>query len=382
MKTLIYKWKAYNYMDIIAGFDAAGIKVDIIEHSFTDYDGDEEFKEMLLDRLKKTVYDFVFTVNYFGVISQACHEVGVPYVIWSCDNPLISLYHKSAFYDENRIFTFDKSNYYELKSMGIKNVWHLPLTAGFGRIDNAVKSAEHKYLHDISFVGSLYEKNSYDAMESYMSDYLRGYLDGVIRAQMNISGGYIIDRMLTTDILMEIETFFELDKSKDSLSDLALIFSTTVLGFKVAALTRVEALNMLSKKFDVTLFSNSQTSQVPLCKSLGSVDYWTMLPIVFNNSRINLNFTIPNIKSGVPLRVWDIMASGGLCMTNFTAELLEHFKPDEDIVIFEDMEELRDKCDYYLKHDEARERIARSGMEKVRDCHKMEDRINYMVQKI
>ena len=399
MKVLIYRWKAYNYMDIIAEFDALGIRVDIIKHDLKKYDDDEEFIRMMISRLEETAYDFVFTVNYFAVIAEACHAVGVPYCVWTCDNPLISLYHESAFYDENRIFTFDRSNYHELKLMGIKNVWYLPLAAGQSRIDNAIREMDadvsedmseqerslrlagsrNRYIHDVSFVGSLYEKNSYDAMESFMPDYLRGYLDGVINAQLNVSGGNIIEPMLTPDIMLEVEKYFRLEKSEKSFSNLPLIFSTTVLGFKVAAQMRVQCLNALSKRMDVAVYSNSDTSQIPLCKGFGSVDYWTMLPVVFKKSKINLNFTIPNIKSGVPLRVWDVLSSGGFLMTNFTAELLDFFEPDKEIVIFESERELVEKCAYYLEHEDERERIAVAGYEKVRTRHTLKSRVEKII---
>ena len=404
MKILVYRWKAYNYMDVLAEFDALGYEVDIIKHGLKNYDEDEYFKEMMVSRLREGAYDFVFTINYFPIIAEACHEVGVRYIMWSCDNPLISLYHESAFYDENRIFTFDRSNYHELKLLGIKNVWYLPLAAGERRIDHAIRSIENesisengkkprneyekslvsaasqnRYIHDISFVGSLYEKNSYDAMESFMPDYLRGYLDGVINAQLNVSGGNIIEPMLTPDIMMEVEQYFKLEKSGRSISNLPLIFSTTVLGFKVAALMRVQYLGTLSKRMEVALYSNSDTSSMPFINSFGSVDYWTMLPIVFNRSRINLNFTIPNIKSGVPLRVWDVLASGGFLMTNFTAELLDFFEPDKELVIFESERELVEKCAYYLEHEDERERIAAAGKKKIQKEHSLKERIKTML---
>ena len=50
MKVLIYRWKAYNYMDIIAEFDALGIRVDIIKHDLKKYDDDEEFIRMMISR--------------------------------------------------------------------------------------------------------------------------------------------------------------------------------------------------------------------------------------------------------------------------------------------------------------------------------------------
>lgn len=82
----------------------------------------------------------------------------------------------------------------------------------------------------------------------HFPEYLRGYFDAAVWAQQCISGGNILEEMLTVDILEQLEEHFKLEKSKDSFSDLGLIFSTTVLGFKTAADQRRRALLELSKK--------------------------------------------------------------------------------------------------------------------------------------
>ncbi|MCR5665503.1 MAG: DUF3880 domain-containing protein [Eubacterium sp.] len=374
MKILIYKWKAYNYKDIIEGFRELGHDVSILEYQLDNYDEDEVFEALLRDKIMAEKYDAVFTVNYFAVIANVCHDLHTDYLIWTCDNPLISLYHKSAFYPENHIFSFDKANVLEFQQMGMR-VHHLPLASNPHRISTMFPSDKAQYQHDISFVGSLYERNTYDKLEPKLPDYLRGYFDGVIRAQINVSGGNIIEPMLTSDILAQLPQYFELKKSKDSLSNLELIFGTTVLGFKVAAQQRIEYLSALALRHDLSLFSNSDASQIPGCHYYGSVDYWTEMPRVFRESKINLNMTIPNIKSGIPLRVWDVLASRGFLMTTFTAELLDYFEPERDLVIFESKEELLDKAAYYLKHDEKREQIAKNGFDKVLSLHPVSNRL-------
>ena len=67
---------------------------------------------------------------------------------------------------------------------------------------------------------------------------------------------------LPISVLEELQQYFKLEKSKDSFSDLGLIFSTTVLGFKTAAEQRRRALLELSKKYAVTIYSNSDTREL------------------------------------------------------------------------------------------------------------------------
>ena len=384
MKILMYRWKAYNYKDIKHTFEVLGHEVEEVYQDLFNYDVDEEFAEKLRGLIQAGNYDFFFTVNYFPLISNVCQEQGLRYVCWSCDNPLISMYHKSVFNDVNRIFLFDLTNVEEFRGMGVENVYHLPLAVDCNRLDYLFENSNDlgAYKNEVSFVGSLYEKNSYDKMEYTLPDYLRGYFEATMEAQRDLMGVNIIDRMLTPEILMELENYFELEKSEDSLSDLNLIFSVTTLGFKIAQKQRRRILIDLSKHHDVSIYTNSFTRDLLRVNYKGSVDYWSEMPKVFNQSKINLNMTIPNIKSGVPLRVYDILGAGGFCLTNFQAELPMFFENEKHLVWYYNNEDLYDKVDFYLKHDSERERIAAAGRDFVRENCTYEARIKEMLQQI
>ena len=381
MQILIYKWKAYNYRDIKETFLAMGHMVDVIEQKLESYDRDEAFEQRLTNILKSKKYDFVFTVNYFAVVSVVCEKCGVKYLSWSCDNPLISMYHRSVFNACNYIFNFDKTNCLEFQGMGVRHMYYLPLAVDTNRLDAVIEGADdlEAYRNEVAFVGSLYERNTYDKLKIVLPDYLKGYLEAVMQAQMSVSGGNIIEEMLTPDILEQIQQYFKLEKSEDSFSDLGLIFSTTVLGFKIAAMQRKKGLIALSKRVPVTIYTNSNTKELLRVNYRGSVDYWTQMPKVFRMSRINLNFTIPNITTGLPLRRGDIMGAGGFLMTNFQAELPEMFEEDHDFVCFDGEKELVEKSLYYLEHEEERKMIAAHGYEKVKKMHSYRIRLQQML---
>jgi spore maturation protein CgeB len=132
MKILVYRWKAYNYADIIANLQKLGHQVDELEYKLTNYDEDPEFETLLESEIQEAKqaeapYDFVFTVNYFACIAEVCETNQIFYVCWTCDNPLISMYHTSVFSPYNIIFTFDKSNELEFLSMGVQNMHYLNL---------------------------------------------------------------------------------------------------------------------------------------------------------------------------------------------------------------------------------------------------------------
>ena len=395
MHILMYRWKAYNYRDIEQTFLLLGHTVDNIEQELGSYDVSPEFERVIEEKIRGTHYDMVFTVNYFPLISNVCERTGVKYISWTCDNPLISMYHESVFHACNYIFTFDKTNYLEFRGMGVKHIWYLPLAVDTERMDALLGVPEEvgrwkvaqdpemrKYRGDVAFVGSLYERNSYDKIKNRLPEYLRGYFDAVMEAQLNISGANIVEPMLTTNILEQLQEYFQLEKSEGSFSDLGLIFQTTVLGFKIAEIERRRALIELSKHYRVNVYSNSDVSDLLRIQYCGSVDYWSEMPKVFRMSKINLNFTIPNIKSGIPLRIWDVLGCGGFLLTNYQAEIPYYFKEGEDLVCFDGLEDLCEKVGYYLEHEEERKRIAWNGYRKVREKHSYIERIRTILDTV
>ncbi len=368
-RILVYKWKAYNYVDVLMAFSKLGFVCDIIEKKLDKYEDNPEFSALLFENLKKGIYDFAFTINYFSPVSEVCARLNIPYIYWNCDSPLLAMQHESVFNRTNIGFSFDKANVLEMNAAGVKQYYHLPLGVNNERLDALLGEmpTEIEYTDDVSFVGSLYEKNSYDKMEKFMPDYLRGYLDACMEAQINITGGNILGRLLTVDILDEIEKHFELEKSENSFSDLQAIFVNTVLGFKTAQKMRKRYLIELSKYANVSIYTGSDTEELSFVKAKKPVNYEEEMPFVFRESKINLNFTIPNIQTGIPLRDWDVLGAGGFLLTNHQYEIDDIFEDGKDLVCFEDERDLVQKVKYYLIHEEERKTIAKNGYLKVKE---------------
>ncbi len=385
-KILVYRWKAYNYIDVMSTFAKLGYEIDEISQPLMNYDVDEEFGEMLRDKIRSKVYDFVFSINYFGIISDICQEQGILYVAWSCDSPMISMHHESVYNSCNRIFVFDRSNCLEFETYGVKNVYYLPLAVNVDRINTLLSAADEVnsasfYENDISFVGSLYERNNYDEIYENLPEYLRGYFDGVIEAALQTGGNGLHEKMLTPDVLNELEGCFDfVQSSQRSFSNLELVFANNTLGFKIAREERIRNLIEISKRYKVGLYTGSDTDELIRVENRGPVDYWKEMPRVFANSKINLNMTIPNIKTGIPLRVWDIMGAGGFVLTNHQLELDMYFEDGKDLVTYSNNHDMLEKIKFYLKNDSLRNEIAARGTDKVRKYHTYDERIKYMLQ--
>ncbi len=383
MKFLLYRWQAYNQMALEDALIKLGHKIDTFTCEIGNIEEDKEFEAKLVGYLAGHGYDAVISINYFPVIAKSCSRAECKYISWTCDSPMLALYTKSVFLPSNYIFVFDRQVYYEFKAMGVKNIWYLPLAVDVMRNDYVLKDYTGKeYQSDVSFVGSLYEKNRYDEMV-YMPDYIRGYFDALMNVQMEIYGDNFFERMISGEIEEQLEGKAVDISGDEFIGTPALIVANTTLGMKLAALERRKILNMVSRKIrDTKIYTESSTNDLPLVKNMGKVDYIYDMPKVFASSKINLNITLRNIKTGIPLRIWDILGAGGFVLTNFQAELLDFFEQGKHLVWYDSHSDMMDKIIYYLSHDKERAEIAREGNLLVRRKHTMEMRVKELVKTV
>ena len=138
----------------------------------------------------------------------------------------------------------------------------------------------------------------------------------------------------------------------------------------------------LGDKYSVALYTRDRQFSAAGIDSRGDVDYYKEMPYVFKCSKINLNFTLRSIYRGIPLRAFDIMGAGGFLLSNYQADLCEHFVPGDDFVFYESDEDLLNKLDWYLEHDEERQRIARNGHDKVSKLHTWDIRMQQILNTI
>lgn len=92
---------------------------------------------------------------------------------------------------------------------------------------------------------------------------------------------------------------------------------------------------------------------------------------IVNRTKINLNFS-PTDATGVSVRIYKIMASGGFLLTTPWRDMEKTFTPGKHLVTFNDQQELKEKIDYYLSHPEERDIIRKAALEEVQKYHPKE----------
>lgn len=415
MEILFYRYGSICEPDIINCFRSMELEVVEENSQVTNKKvSPSETAAAVSELIKKHSFLFVFTINFFPAVSDICQIYQIPYVCWTVDCPVMELFSPSLANDCNRVFMFDKAQYEYFRHVNPKRIFHLPLATNVNRWDRVISQASSgeldRFTSDISFIGSLYEeKDPYDKIQG-LSEYTKGYVEGMIEAQLQVYGYNMLEDLLNVSpgnpaVLpgsFSPNSLHNIEDQESGLSPIMQDFMEHVpdltkspyapyfsasyimahhfIGMHAAVIERQRLLSMLSEDHAVDLYTFSDTSRLPKIHNRGGAKTLTEMPLIFHQSRINLNMTIRPIQTGLSLRVFDILGCGGFLLTNYQQELGELYEIGKDVEVFTSKEELADKAAYYLTHEDERQKIAGNGYEKTRALHTYETRISQMIR--
>ena len=75
MRILVYKWKAYNYADILETFTELGYEYITVERDLDHYDEHAGFEAELAEIVQREQCEMIFSVNYFALITTVCQKL-------------------------------------------------------------------------------------------------------------------------------------------------------------------------------------------------------------------------------------------------------------------------------------------------------------------
>ncbi len=365
MKILFWQWNAFMQKGIENALKELNIEYDVLMQIPSDWEGDALLERALEERLQRAHYDKVLSVNYCPVVSNICQKYNVTYISWVYDSP-VHIRDISSFANAcNRIYFFDRGQMQYYKDMGYVNVFHMPLAADEAVWRNALncsRAERERYACDVAFVGQLYNSD-YEYLMGPLPLYERGEMEGIISAQGILYGAYILDQLLDDEMMARANKYYAKasgGRVQVSKAEMEYAFACEVTGRE-----RRLALTLLASRCNLHIHSTNDCSGITGAVNMGYADYYTQMPAVFSNARINLNISLKTIRTGIPLRVLDVMSCGGFLITNYQEELMEYFEPGTDLVIYEDVKDLAVKTEYYLAHDDLRRKIAQNGHDKV-----------------
>jgi len=146
---------------------------------------------------------------------------------------------------------------------------------------------------------------------------------------------------------------------------------------------RAQAIQALAGR-PVNVFGSGWAGRaLPPTVILGSKLLTSGFNAVINRSRINVNVhRWFGLGTAMNLRLFEVPAAGAFLLTDWVAEIDEYYVEDRHVVCWRSFEELRDKAEFYLAHDDARERIARAGHEHFIAHHSYRERAKWLRQRL
>lgn len=347
---------------------------------------DEEV-EAIVSYVRRHRITHIMSIHLIYNLALAAHTAGIKYVSVIWDAPYIKIFSPFGRLKSSYFSVFDRLDQERFQSAGIPHTLYQPLAVNKSDAlswnRNARKALTGKYINDICFVGRLYEDNLFDTNVKNMPPVIVDYFNSIFEeAAFRWDGVNRVCGKTGEDILRYMEVVnpeFHVDNRLD-IADISL-FEITYLIRKIANIERVATLSMLSEAYHVVLHTVSHVEE----GKLGNVE--VRLPVkpgkdaavVYAGSKINLNISLKGIEGGTPQRVMDIMGAGGFVLTNYCEETADLFEENKEIVMFKTPEELFEKVEYYLQHDEEREQIARAGHDKVTECYTYEKKLGKLL---
>lgn len=337
--------------------------------------------------------DFIFSVNFKKEIGNLAKKLQLKYISWTVDTPSYDLYSTDISDDLFYLFVYDGELVDKLTSLGVENVYYLSAASGTPRFRDIDTNSEEneRYSCDLAFVGSTALENEY---RSFYLNKVDGetlaLLEKIILAQAVEPQVYIIPELLENLSRQGIElTEKAFTQAGLVLEDMNYLSDKERFAYHLAkeasGRTRIRTIQRLDEMFKVKIWGDkgwsSVTDKIINTRYMGKAGHYTELPKLFHTAQINLNITRSYVgQKGLPVRVFDVMASGGFLVSNYTDEIGRLFKPGRDLVCFDDYIQLNDIIHYYLKNEKERLTIAENGRNKLYELHTFEHRVNEILR--
>lgn len=386
MRILYIETNEIGTLDIPRALNESGYDVYHASFGIAACTYDEKMKRKIAGAIEIYQVQYVMTYDFIEVAAQACLEMNVPYISWIYDAPQKELYTHFAFYPCNYFFEFDRKQKDRLHKIGISNSFHMPLGVHANMIQMVLKLYQEKkkeqYQTDISFVGQLYHNEENDKILQKLIKYGLGKSEEIIEScYMKWDEQTTIHERLddeTVSFLRDVDN--DVVRQQYPYISEQYYYEAAFLARILAYKERTHILNVLAQKYQVKFYTHDVndkqlSDQVHVQPGVKT----EQLPYIYNTSKINLNITLHCIETGASQRIFDVMGAGGFLLSNYQEELAEMFVPGEEIVLFHNEQELMEAVDYYMEHEDERERIARNGQKKVLEQHDLHLKLEQML---
>ena len=292
-------------------------------------------------------------------------SMNIPYVSLFYDNPFMYLQQLeadtfSSLKKSNNYFITisDKSYYKQLEEAGFTRIYFLPLATDQDLFDQTDElSGLESYSCDVSFVGSI-EENPFSLrskrqkrLEKFPA--LNKLFDNIIDIEKTPSSEKIMQKLDEISSQMPWNVFALISR---------VIYEEASTMYRIGFVSAIE-------EYKINVYGGKGWAEVKKDNLVykGYLDYQKEAAFLYRASKINLNVTHPQLRTAINQRIYDASLCGGFILSDYRQDLAEFFK--DSIAQYSDVNDLKDKIDYYIKNDKERKEMAQAAKEIVFKKH-------------
>ncbi len=332
--------------------------------------------------------DLVLDVNCHRPVKDLCLREGLRYAVWSFDSGIGPLLGKWGFAPSETYFLFNKRDFAVCSGLGAR-AFYLPFSAA-GLFELEPRSSG--FVCDVAVVMDSYSVTAGKArsefgkgMDSALGpsaskalEFAMALIDYAADVQTEL-----LSRDVTSEAVSEIVAKTGVDIFQGRPWGLASVCS--IAGQIASSRQRVRLLESLAKAGLKVRLYGDEAWQGLLKGCGGSVELmgwapYERLPEIYNSARMTVNLTQVQNNDSVPQRVFHALAAGGLLLSNSSEPLLELFRPDGHLAVFETFEEMLSKALLYLEDGAARGSVASAGHAEFLARHRMPGRLSAILE--
>lgn len=276
-------------------------------------------------------------------------------VLWFLDSPKRVETTKEEIEAVDAIFTFDASYIPYLKELGGKECHYLPTAAGIHPLPENMPDQIRKPRtgSDVGFLGSL-------AASRYQS--VREFWQGRDPEFVTILDGIVEDYL--ADRTVSLEERYNQSPGRERLEYQGHV--VLYLEERATYMHRLRTLQQVKeyglKTYGSPEWGNSQWAEdLVSCYAGYAPKYEEELPGVYFNTKININAFHVQCENSTNPRIYDVLAAGGFLLTEYRPAIEDELEDGKHLVWYKSLDELKEKTEYYLAHEDEREAIALEG---------------------
>lgn len=363
--------------DCAIAFEELGYEVEIIKWLSV-----ELLRKNLLKSNPKCIFSINFSLNLAGI----CEELKIPYISWTVDTPAYSLFSISSLnYVYSYKFVYDEEVVMKLKASQVKNIYYLPVAVNTNRYNQLTLNSFdlEKYKVDVSFLGNSCGHNEYlNIFERLLTADTKQKIENIVCKQI-YSNEKIISELIDDQLIIDFEnetgySLFKIDEP--FMSKKHRLFY--LIGRYHSYVERKMLVQELGEDFSLNIYGDGywlKSSHIALMNVYrGYAENFGEMPKIFKASKINVNNIRTFVESGLPQRVFDVLGCKGFLVTNSNRDIEKYFENNRDLVVYRDIQDLKEIIAYYLVHENERDDIAAQGHLTV-SSHSFKSRIEKML---